>query len=282
MPVNLCNDAARQRLVAVLGLALIVRVRPSQWQQRRPDVIVVRVSTRFPDRTCGRDVYWLRGYCATAACRFETTRMSSRPSTDSQGACSAQPSRPQAERRRTARGVNGEPWRSPLVRLVLSTYAEMPGLSLHLQHRRRGIRTRSFRYPRERSASDRCRHRLARSRGGRQSSTLRDSSRVVAPRRAAPCVVRRAGAHSSGHVRTSARPLLVVGAHGPLGSAFVRACVARGIDYVALRHADLTVARTELVDDLVSDLRPWAVVNATGFEGSTMPRMRSPRALRAT
>ena len=65
---------------------------------------------------------------------------------------------------------------------------------------------------------------------------------------------------------TSSRPLLIVGAHSTLGSEFVRACGARGIGHVALGHADLNVARTELIDDFISDLRPWAIVNATGFE----------------
>jgi hypothetical protein len=37
------------------------------------------------------------------------------------------------ERRRTARGgVHGEPARAHLVAMILGTYAEMPGLSLHL------------------------------------------------------------------------------------------------------------------------------------------------------
>lgn len=37
------------------------------------------------------------------------------------------------ERRRTARGgVQGEPSRAHLVALILGTYAEMPGLTLHL------------------------------------------------------------------------------------------------------------------------------------------------------
>ncbi len=37
------------------------------------------------------------------------------------------------ERRRTTRGgVHGEPSRAHLVALILGTYAEMPGLSLHL------------------------------------------------------------------------------------------------------------------------------------------------------
>jgi len=37
------------------------------------------------------------------------------------------------ERRRTTRGgVHGEPSRAHLIALILGTYAEMPGLSLHL------------------------------------------------------------------------------------------------------------------------------------------------------
>jgi dTDP-4-dehydrorhamnose reductase len=65
---------------------------------------------------------------------------------------------------------------------------------------------------------------------------------------------------------TSCRPFLIVGAHGSLGSAFVRACAARGIEHVALGRADLNGPRTELVDEVISGLRPWAVVNASGFE----------------
>jgi len=41
---------------------------------------------------------------------------------------------PRPDRRRSARGgVHGEPARAHLVALILGTYAEMPGLSLHLQ-----------------------------------------------------------------------------------------------------------------------------------------------------
>jgi dTDP-4-dehydrorhamnose reductase len=62
------------------------------------------------------------------------------------------------------------------------------------------------------------------------------------------------------------RPLLIVGAHSALGSAFARACAARGLEHVGVGHADLDVARAELVAEVISTLRPWAVVNATGFE----------------
>lgn len=58
--------------------------------------------------------------------------MSSSPHADSAHAQGPTAARPHAERRRTVRGVNGEPSRSHLVALVLGTYAEMPGLSLYL------------------------------------------------------------------------------------------------------------------------------------------------------
>jgi hypothetical protein len=63
----------------------------------------------------------------------ERNRISSGSREDSECTYSTAAPRPRAERRRTVRGVNGEPERSHLVRLVLATYAEMPGLSLHLQ-----------------------------------------------------------------------------------------------------------------------------------------------------
>ena len=60
--------------------------------------------------------------------------MASRSPVDSGYVLSAAAGRPvTSERRRSARdGVATEPTRSRLVALVLGTYAEMPGLSLHL------------------------------------------------------------------------------------------------------------------------------------------------------
>lgn len=62
---------------------------------------------------------------------FEGNRMSDSP-IDSPSPLVATAARPLAERRRTVRGVNGEPARSHLVALVLGTFAEMPGLSVYL------------------------------------------------------------------------------------------------------------------------------------------------------
>jgi hypothetical protein len=80
-----------------------------------------------------RDGYWLRGDCGAVTGVFESTRMSSRRRADSPYAYSVAPPCPRAERRQSVRGVSGEPSRSHLVRLVLGTYAEMPGLTLHVQ-----------------------------------------------------------------------------------------------------------------------------------------------------
>jgi len=58
--------------------------------------------------------------------------MSSSPRADAVYAYGAAPTRPQTDRRRTVRGATGEPSRPNLVNLILGTYAEMPGTSLHL------------------------------------------------------------------------------------------------------------------------------------------------------
>ena len=49
------------------------------------------------------------------------------------GAANPATIRPRPDRRRSARGgVHAEPARAHLIALILGTYAEMPGLSLHL------------------------------------------------------------------------------------------------------------------------------------------------------
>jgi hypothetical protein len=63
---------------------------------------------------------------------FERSRMSSRPRADLSHTHGAPPAHPQSDRRRTRRGADGEPSRSRLVNLILGTYDEMPGTSLHV------------------------------------------------------------------------------------------------------------------------------------------------------
>ncbi len=61
------------------------------------------------------------------------------------------------------------------------------------------------------------------------------------------------------------QPLLILGAHGTLGSAFVRHCESRGLSYVAMSRADVDITDGKEVDDVVAGTRPWAVINAAGF-----------------
>jgi dTDP-4-dehydrorhamnose reductase len=61
------------------------------------------------------------------------------------------------------------------------------------------------------------------------------------------------------------RPLLICGAHGTLGRAFVRACTARGITHVAAGRDHLDITNGDMTAAILSELNPWAVVNAAGW-----------------
>ncbi len=65
--------------------------------------------------------------------------------------------------------------------------------------------------------------------------------------------------------RSRAAPLLVTGATGTLGSAFVRLCAVRGLDTMAAARRCLDVADPEHVAQMLDRLRPWAIVNAAGY-----------------
>ncbi|MHB2168526.1 family 1 glycosylhydrolase [Alsobacter sp. R-9] len=63
----------------------------------------------------------------------------------------------------------------------------------------------------------------------------------------------------------SPREILVVGAGGTLGQAFSRICNARGLDHALVGRPDVDVADRASVDLVLRRVRPWAVVNATGY-----------------
>ncbi|HZE07559.1 MAG TPA: sugar nucleotide-binding protein, partial [Gemmatimonadaceae bacterium] len=78
--------------------------------------------------------------------------------------------------------------------------------------------------------------------------------------------------HHSAHVaraprreRSAARPIVITGAAGTLGSAFARICVERGLKFVALRRSDLDVTHEASVSRVLDELKPWAVINASGY-----------------
>jgi dTDP-4-dehydrorhamnose reductase len=64
---------------------------------------------------------------------------------------------------------------------------------------------------------------------------------------------------------SGARPLMITGATGTLGSAFARACHARAIPYCLLTRNEMDIAGPSSVESALAEYQPWAVVNAAGY-----------------
>jgi dTDP-4-dehydrorhamnose reductase len=64
---------------------------------------------------------------------------------------------------------------------------------------------------------------------------------------------------------TPAQPILITGAGGTLGQAFARLCQFRALSHVALTRPELDIANTPAVEKALAALRPWAVINCSGF-----------------
>jgi dTDP-4-dehydrorhamnose reductase len=79
------------------------------------------------------------------------------------------------------------------------------------------------------------------------------------------CGVRLTGPRRSTLSIRSSRPVLIVGAGGTLGSAFVRLCEVRGISARAMKRSQLDAASPRSVRNAIEKLRPWAVINAAGY-----------------
>jgi dTDP-4-dehydrorhamnose reductase len=60
-------------------------------------------------------------------------------------------------------------------------------------------------------------------------------------------------------------PVLVVGASGTLGRAFVRACASRGLTHVALSRSRLDITEGTAVAAAIETVRPWCVINCAGY-----------------
>jgi dTDP-4-dehydrorhamnose reductase len=59
--------------------------------------------------------------------------------------------------------------------------------------------------------------------------------------------------------------LLITGATGTLGSAFARACEARGLSYQLTRRETFDIANPVSVGTALDALEPWAVINTAGY-----------------
>lgn len=62
------------------------------------------------------------------------------------------------------------------------------------------------------------------------------------------------------------RPLLVIGAGGELGRTFSECCDLRGIEHVLLSREDVELT-SERTEDLLRELSPWAVIDASQRAG---------------
>lgn len=61
------------------------------------------------------------------------------------------------------------------------------------------------------------------------------------------------------------QPLLILGKNGTLGAAFSRLCNDRNIYHTLLSHADLDITDSQMVEQVIQELNPWAIVNAAGY-----------------
>ena len=65
--------------------------------------------------------------------------------------------------------------------------------------------------------------------------------------------------------RRTARPLLIAGATGTLGSAFGARCEVRGLAHRLLTRAEMDIADPDSVERALAVHNAWAVVNAAGY-----------------
>jgi dTDP-4-dehydrorhamnose reductase len=77
------------------------------------------------------------------------------------------------------------------------------------------------------------------------------------------CGITRSGAIFA--MPRSQRPVLITGGAGRLARALAASFKMRGIPHRLLTRADLDICNAEAVEEMVSQLRPWAVINAAGY-----------------
>jgi dTDP-4-dehydrorhamnose reductase len=68
-----------------------------------------------------------------------------------------------------------------------------------------------------------------------------------------------------GHRPELAQPVLIAGASGKLGSAFVRLCEERHLACRVLTRQEMDIADPASVEAAIRRYRPWAIVNAGGY-----------------
>ena len=64
---------------------------------------------------------------------------------------------------------------------------------------------------------------------------------------------------------SSPSAILITGATGTLGQAFARMCDVRGLPYHLLTRQEMDITNPKSVEQVLTELRPWAVINAAGY-----------------
>lgn len=63
----------------------------------------------------------------------------------------------------------------------------------------------------------------------------------------------------------SVAPLLIIGARGTLGQAFVRGCSERNIHALQITRSELDVTDVKQIEAVLQEHNPWAVINCSGY-----------------
>lgn len=72
-------------------------------------------------------------------------------------------------------------------------------------------------------------------------------------------------ARVTAHAAVQRPPLLILGKSGTLGTAFAHVAAERGLAYVSAGRADVDLTQPDSINQLLSEVKPWAVINATGY-----------------
>jgi dTDP-4-dehydrorhamnose reductase len=70
---------------------------------------------------------------------------------------------------------------------------------------------------------------------------------------------------SSNFTDTLAKPLLVLGSNGTLGTAICKICERRSIPFKQITRNELDITSADQFEKVISSYKPWAVINATGY-----------------
>ena len=98
---------------------------------------------------------------------------------------------------------------------------------------------------------------------GATTGPAREPARLVAKERAVPP---NPGPRSRDFAEdVAARPILIVGGTGTLGSALTRACEVRGLRAVPVGRRQLDITSPDAIRRALARWRPWAVINAAGY-----------------